>query len=75
MGMQQYKLWNRWTSESPTHPLSTLKLQLLNPDLRVALQVVSGGRALKDTKKLASTLYPSRSAVDAGYADNSLQVE
>lgn len=72
-------------SESPTEHITTTITKSDRPDLGVASRVVSGGRALKNAETFASTLYPladalgaavgaSRAAVDAGYADNSLQV-
>lgn len=71
--------------DSPTQHLKTTIAKSDRPDLGVASRVISGGRALKDADTFASTLYPladvlgaavgaSRAAVDAGYADNSLQV-
>jgi len=71
--------------DSPTQHLKTTIAKSDRPDLGVATRVVSGGRALKNAETFASTLYPladvlgaavgaSRAAVDAGYADNSLQV-
>lgn len=71
--------------DSPTQHLKTTIAKSDRPDLGVASRVISGGRALKDANTFASTLYPladvlgaavgaSRAAVDAGYADNSLQV-
>lgn len=55
------------------------------PDLATAGRIVSGGRALKDKEKFDNIMPPladalgaaigaSRAAVDAGFADNSLQV-
>jgi electron transfer flavoprotein alpha subunit len=69
----------------PSQHIKTTLTKSDRPDLSVASRVVSGGRALKNAEIFASTLYPladtlgaavgaSRAAVDAGYADNSLQV-
>jgi len=69
----------------PTQHVNTSLAKSDRPDLGVAARVVSGGRALKNAETFQSTLYPladvlgaavgaSRAAVDAGYADNSLQV-
>ncbi|KAG8882891.1 Electron transfer flavoprotein alpha-subunit [Tulasnella sp. 331] len=69
----------------PTQHLKTSLTQSDRPDLGVANKVVSGGRALKSAEIFSATLHPladvlgaavgaSRAAVDAGYADNSLQV-
>jgi len=72
-------------SDAPTEHVGTSLTKSDRPDLGVASRVVSGGRALKNAETFQSTLYPladalgaavgaSRAAVDAGYADNSLQV-
>lgn len=72
-------------SDVPTEHLNTTLTKSDRPDLGVASRVISGGRALKNAETFQSTLYPladvlsaavgaSRAAVDAGYADNSLQV-
>ncbi|KAH0827854.1 DHS-like NAD/FAD-binding domain-containing protein [Lanmaoa asiatica] len=71
--------------DSPSNHVSTSLSRSDRPDLGVASRVVSGGRALKNAETFQATLYPladalgaavgaSRAAVDAGYADNSLQV-
>jgi len=68
-----------------TEHLKTSLAQSDRPELGVSKRVISGGRALKDAATFEKTLYPladalgaavgaSRAAVDAGYADNSLQV-
>ncbi|KAK0195368.1 DHS-like NAD/FAD-binding domain-containing protein [Armillaria mellea] len=72
-------------SYSPTEHVKTSLTKSDRPDLGVASRVVSGGRPLKNAETFEATLYPladvlgaavgaSRAAVDAGYADNSLQV-
>jgi electron transfer flavoprotein alpha subunit len=74
--------------EVPNPPSVHIKTSLTKsdrPELGAATRVVSGGRALKNAETFEATLYPladilgaavgaSRAAVDAGYADNSLQV-
>ncbi|KAF7976069.1 hypothetical protein HWV62_7620 [Athelia sp. TMB] len=72
-------------SDSPSEHIKTSLTQSDRPELGAASRVVSGGRALKNAETFEATLYPladalgaavgaSRAAVDAGYADNSLQV-
>ena len=72
-------------AEKVTEHLKTEAAKSDRPDLGVAKRVVSGGRALKNRETFNATLEPpaevlgaalgaSRAAVDAGYADNSLQV-
>lgn len=72
-------------ADPPTQHIKTSLTKSDRPDLGVASRIVSGGRALKNAETFAATLYPladvlgaavgaSRAAVDAGYADNSLQV-
>jgi electron transfer flavoprotein alpha subunit len=72
-------------SDPPSEHIRTSLAQSDRPELGAASRVVSGGRALKNAETFESTLYPladalgaavgaSRAAVDAGYADNSLQV-
>lgn len=72
-------------TDSPTQHIKTDLTQSDRPELGAATRVVSGGRALKNAETFKATLDPladalgaavgaSRAAVDAGYADNSLQV-
>ncbi|KAK2464283.1 hypothetical protein APHAL10511_003740 [Amanita phalloides] len=72
-------------SQTPTEHIKTTLAKSDRPDLGVASRVVSGGRALKDKETFTAMMFPladvlgaavgaSRAAVDAGYADNSLQV-
>ncbi|KAL4073929.1 DHS-like NAD/FAD-binding domain-containing protein [Scleroderma citrinum] len=72
-------------TDPSTEHVSTTLTKSDRPDLGVASRVISGGRALKNADTFKATLYPladtlgaavgaSRAAVDAGYADNSLQV-
>ncbi|KAK0485754.1 DHS-like NAD/FAD-binding domain-containing protein [Armillaria novae-zelandiae] len=72
-------------SDTPTEHVKTSLTKSDRPDLGVASRVISGGRPLKNAETFEATLYPladvlgaavgaSRAAVDAGYADNSLQV-
>ncbi|KAG7529802.1 hypothetical protein FFLO_05389 [Filobasidium floriforme] len=72
-------------SSSPTKHLSEELTISSRPDLSSAPRVVSGGRALKSAEQFNGVMEPladslsaaigaSRAAVDAGYADNSLQV-
>ncbi|EPS94144.1 electron transfer flavo protein alpha subunit [Fomitopsis schrenkii] len=74
--------------EVPSPPTQHIRTDLTKsdrPELGVASRIVSGGRALKNAETFNATLEPladalgaaigaSRAAVDAGYADNSLQV-
>jgi electron transfer flavoprotein alpha subunit len=73
------------STSSLTKHLETSLSTSDRPDLGTAKKVVSGGRALKNKETFQNTLEPlaeilgaavgaSRAAVDAGYADNSLQV-
>jgi len=73
------------TSDTSTKYLSEELTVSSRPDLASAGRVVSGGRALKSQENFGKVLDPladalgaavgaSRAAVDAGYADNSLQV-
>ena len=69
----------------PTKLVEEKMSESTRPDLATASRVVSGGRALKSSEGFAKYIEPladkldaavgaSRAAVDAGYADNALQV-
>ena len=69
----------------PTKLVQEKMSESTRPDLATAPRVVSGGRALKSSEGFAKYIEPladklnaavgaSRAAVDAGYADNALQV-
>ena len=69
----------------PTKLVQEKMSESTRPDLATASRVVSGGRALKSSEGFAKYIEPladkleaavgaSRAAVDAGYADNALQV-
>ncbi|ETS61450.1 hypothetical protein PaG_04483 [Moesziomyces aphidis] len=71
--------------ESPTDFIEEKVSESSRPDLATASRVVSGGRALKSSENFVKYIEPladslnaavgaSRAAVDAGYADNALQV-
>lgn len=72
-------------SDPLTEHINTTIQKSDRPELGSAGRIVSGGRPLKNAETFQATLYPladalgaavgaSRAAVDAGYADNSLQV-
>jgi electron transfer flavoprotein alpha subunit len=73
------------SAEAPTDFVEEKLTVSSRPDLGTASRVVSGGRALKSSENFGKYMEPladalnaavgaSRAAVDAGYADNSLQV-
>lgn len=72
-------------TESPSSWVGEELTKSDRPELNAASKVVSGGRGLKNKENFEKIMFPladafgaavgaSRAAVDAGYADNSLQV-